>query len=72
MAKNGLIVDFSAIPNGWIVWDFGQNPLFNLWHATLVKSPDGNGEAVYAGEEDSAGEALSKCVEQIHALNNQT
>jgi len=56
-----------TVPEGWIVYEMGQNPLFNLWYCTLVNMEQEKYPHVSVEDCDTIYDALNAAVKLIGA-----
>lgn len=64
-SEKNLILNMGMpkLPEGWILWHAGQEPLFCLWNVTLYNI--GKQESIISEEKDTFHEALFEALEKI-------
>ena len=59
----------NKVPEGWFVFECGQNPAHMLWFCQLMKlelEPNGKRKFIWVEEFDSFEEALRECIHKIN------
>lgn len=65
-----------AVPEGWIVWDLSQEPLFCLWRCQIISLDDllnkvPKPRGYWVEEKDTLWDALRDCVQKLHDYEHQ-